>query len=234
MELELEDLLRRQFPYDEIVPVPKGIHGGDTLQHVHDAAGALCGTILWESKRTKTWSDAWLPKLRDDQRAAKAQIAVLATLEMPKGVTTFVCIDGVWVTSRPCLFGLASALRTGLIEVAAAKRATEGRQDKMEVLYNYLSGSEFRHRVQGIVESFVTLREDLEAEKRAMQRIWAKREKQLDRAVTHTASFYGDLSGIFAGSLPAIEQLDLPALGHSELEDTQNTSQSPDTNGTVS
>lgn len=222
MELELEDLLRRQFPYDEIVPVPKGIHGGDVLQHVHDATGALCGTILWESKRTKTWSDGWLPKLRDDQRTAKAQIAVLATIEMPKGVTTFVCIDGVWVTSRPCLYGLASALRTGLIEVAAAKRATEGRQDKMELLYNYLSGSEFRHRVEGIVEAFVTLREELETEKRSIQKIWAKREKQIERALTNTAGLYGDFQGIIGATLPQIEKLEFPALTDSSNDDSNH------------
>lgn len=95
------------------------------LQHVHDANGCLCGTILWESKRTKAWSDTWLPKLRNDQRAAKAQLAALASIEMPKGITTLACLDDVWVTSRPCLPGLASALRAGLIEVAAAKRALE-------------------------------------------------------------------------------------------------------------
>ncbi len=210
MELELESLLRRQFPYDEIVPVPKGVHGGDVLQHVHDAAGTPCGTILWESKRTKTWNDGWLPKLRDDQRAAKAQLAVLASVELPKGLNTFGCMDGVWVTSRACAMGLAAALRVGLIEVAAAKRALEGRQGKMEILYNYLSGPEFRHRVEGIVEAFVTLREDLEAEKRATQKLWAKREKQLERAAANTAGLYGDLSGIIGASLPQIEQLQLP------------------------
>lgn len=216
LELELEQLLRRQFPFDEIVPVPKGVHGGDVLQHVHDANGTPCGTILWESKRTKAWSDGWLPKLRDDQRAAKAQLAVLASVELPKGLNTFDYIDGVWVTSRACALGLAAALRAGLIEVAAAKRALEGRQSKMEVLYNYLSGPEFRHRVQGIVEAFVTLREDLETEKRAMQRQWAKREKQLERAVANTAGLYGDLSGIIGASLPQIESLEWPKL----LEET--------------
>lgn len=212
MELSLEELLRREFPFDEIVPVPKGVHGGDVVQHVRDATGQTCGTILWESKRTKNWNDGWLPKLRDDQRAAKAQLAALATIEMPSGVTTFSCIENVWVTSRNCIPGLAAALRHGLIEVAAAKRALNGRQDKMTVLYGYLSGPEFRHRVEGIVEAFVTLREDLEKEKRSMQRMWAKREKQLERAVYSTSSLYGDLGAIIGASLPQIEQLELPAL----------------------
>lgn len=220
MELQLEDVLRRQFPYDEIVPIPKGTHGGDVLQHIRDAAGCPCGTILWESKRTKAWSDAWLPKLRDDQRAAKAQIAILATLEMPKGLSTFGCMDGVWVTGRPCLLGVASALRSGLIEAAAAKRAFQGQHGKMEILCNYLSGPEFRHRVGGIVEAFVTLRTDLEKEKAAMQRIWAKREKQLERAVANTVGLHGDFSGIMGSSLPQIEELELPALTADTADDS--------------
>src|SRR5581483_1114244 len=167
LEEALEQLLRQHFPFDEITPVPKGVHGGDVVQTVRDASGTVCGIILWESKRTKTWSDSWLPKLRDDQRAAKAQIAVLLTLELPKDVTTFRFCDGIWVTSNACAISLASALRSGLIEVAAAKRSVDGRNDKMEHLYSYLSGAEFRHRVEGIVEAFVTLREELETEKRA-------------------------------------------------------------------
>lgn len=208
LELVMEDLLRRTFPLDTILPVAKGIHGGDAVQIVHDATGAECGIILWESKRTKAWSDGWLPKLRDDQRAAKAHIAILISIEMPKGVTTFECIDGVWVTCQACALALAAALRAGMIDAATARRAGDGKQTKMELLYTYLSGQEFRHRVEGIVESFVTLKEDLEAEKRAMQRIWAKREKQLERAVANTAGFYGDLSGIIGSTLPTIQQLD--------------------------
>lgn len=212
LETTLEDLLRQQFPFDEITPVPKGIHGGDVVQTVRDASGTVCGIILWESKRTKSWSDSWLPKLRDDQRAAKAQLAILVSLELPKDVTTFRHIDGVWVSSVACAVSLAHALRAGLVELGAAKRSLEGRHDKMEVLYKYLSGPEFRHRVEGIVEAFVTLREELEAEKRSTQRMWAKREKQLERAVTQTAGMYGDLSGIIGASLPAISNLELPSL----------------------
>ncbi|HEY1599251.1 MAG TPA: DUF2130 domain-containing protein [Pirellulales bacterium] len=212
LELELEALLRHHFPYDTIVPVPKGVHGGDVLQIIHDKSGVECGIILWESKRTKNWSDSWLPKLRDDQRAAKAQLAVLVSIELPENVMTFNHIDGIWVTSRACAVGLAGALRAGLIEVAAAKRAMDGRNDKMELLYSYLSSSEFRHRVEGIVEAFATLRADLEAEKRSVQRMWAKREKQIERAVTCTTGMYGDLSGIIGRSLPKIEMLELPLL----------------------
>ncbi len=209
LEVALEDLLRRYFPFDEITPVPKGIHGGDVIQTIRDATGSPAGQILWESKRTKHWSESWLPKLRDDQRAAKAQAAILMSIELPKEVVTFRHMDGVWVTSTACAIPLASALRTGLIEIATAKRSVEGRNDKMQLLYNYLSGQEFRHRVEGIVEAFVTLREDLEAEKRATQRMWAKREKQLERATAQTTGMYGDLSGIIGRVLPEISILNL-------------------------
>ena len=123
LELVMEDLLRRTFPLDTIQPVAKGVHGGDVLQIVHDATGAECGIILWESKRTKAWSDGWLPKLRDDQRAAKAHVAILISVEMPKGVTTFECVDGVWVTCQACALALAAALRSGMIDAATARRA---------------------------------------------------------------------------------------------------------------
>lgn len=218
LETALEELLRQHFPFDEITPVPKGVHGGDVTHTVRDASGTVCGIILWESKRTKNWSDGWLPKLRDDQRAAKAQLAILASIELPKDVTTFRYTDGVWITSSACAISLASALRAGLIEVAAAKRSVDGRNDKMEVLYNYLSGQEFRHRVEGIVEAFVTLRDELEAEKRATQRMWAKREKQLERAASQTAGMYGDLSGIIGGALPAIAMLDTAVIEAPQTE----------------
>jgi hypothetical protein len=212
LELELEGWLRHAFPYDTITPVPKGVFGGDTTHIVFDPTGADCGTILWESKRTKNWSDGWLPKLRDDQRAAKAHVAILVSVELPKGVTTFDCIDGVWVTSRACAIALATALRAGLIQVAAARRSSDGQQGKMELLYSYLSGPEFRHRVEGIVEAFKTLKEDLESEKRAITKAWSKREKQLERALMNTAGMYGDLSGIIGRQLPHIDVLELPLL----------------------
>ncbi len=208
MELELEDMLRDGFPHDSIEAVAIGAHGGDILERVHDQSGLDCGAILWESKRTKSWSDGWLPKLRNDQRAAKAHIAVLTSEELPKGLANFGCIDGVWVTSRHCLMGLAAALRQGMIEAARTRRFLQGRQDKVELLYNYLAGSEFRQRIEGIVEAFMTLRDDLESEKRSMHRLWAKREKQLERAALSTSGMYGDLAGILGPTLPQIANLE--------------------------
>ena len=212
LELSLEDILGRSFPMDEIIPVPKGVHGGDVLQRVRDGLGTDCGCILWESKRTKNWSNGWLAKLRDDQRTAKAVQAILLTEAMPPDCDTFVSMEEVWVTGRSCMLGVVTAIRAGMIEVANATKAMQGRQSKMEVLYNYLAGPEFRNRVVGIVEAFSTMRTELESEKRSMQRIWAKREKQIDQALLSTSGMYGDMQGIFAGALGEIEALELPML----------------------
>jgi hypothetical protein len=134
------------------------------------------------------------------------------TTELPKGLTTFGCVDGIWVTNWACAIPLAAALRAGVIEVAMSVRAQDGKQGKMELIYRYLSSSEFRHRVLGIVESFRAMREDLETEKRSHQKAWAKREKQLELAAAQTAGMWGDLHGILGASLPVIAQLEFPAL----------------------
>ena len=212
LELDLEAILRREFPLDEILPVPKGVHGGDVVHLVRDGTGADCGIILWEFKNTKNWMKDWLPKLRDNQRAAKAHISILVSDELPKTVSTFSYVDEVWVTNRSCSIGLAIAIRSGMLQLAAARRSLEGRQGKMESLYNYLSSSEFQNRVNGILDAFQTLRKDLEAEKTAINRLWAKREKQIHQALISTSGMYGDLQGIIGGSLPMMEAFDLPAL----------------------
>jgi hypothetical protein len=209
MELMLEDSLRQYFPQDSIEEVRVGVHGGDVLHGVFDATGEECGRILWESKRTKIWHDAWLPKLRDDQRAAKAHLAIIVTTEMPKGLSLFGCIDGVWITKRECLLGLAVALRSGLLEIARTRRSMQGQQTKMEFLYQFLVGPEFQQRVEGIIEAFATMKEDLDSERRSIHRIWAKREKQLDRAMVNTTGLYGDLASILGTSLPQIGCLEL-------------------------
>ncbi|RMH05091.1 MAG: DUF2130 domain-containing protein [Nitrospirae bacterium] len=211
-ELEVESLLSAKFPRDTIQPVPKGEHGGDVLQRVMGPLGQACGTILWESKRTKHWSDGWLVKLRDDQRAAKAELAVLVSQALPKGVDTFDHVDGVWVTHPRAMLPVAMSLRHMLIEVAMARHASEGQQTKMEMIYQYLTGPRFRQRVQAIVEAFSTMQEDLDKEKRAILKQWAKREEQIQRVMQATVGMYGDLQGIAGKTLQEIEGLDLRAL----------------------
>ena len=212
LELELENLLRTKFPFDAIEPVPKGDYGGDVLHRVVSAGGQASGTILWESKRTKNWSDAWLVKLREDQRAAKAEIAVIVSQVLPKGVETFEIVDGIWVTHPRAALPVAAILRQSLLEVAMARQASEGQQTKTEMIYQYLTGPRFRLRVEAIVEAFSTMQEDLAAEKKAIQRQWAKREIQIDKVMQSTVGMYGDLQGIAGKSLQEIEGLRLSAL----------------------
>lgn len=174
-ELELEATLRARFPHDIIEPVPKGEFGGDVLQRVVSPANQPCGTILWESKRTKNWADGWLAKLREDQRKAKADVALIVSNALPKGVNSFDHVDGIWVTESRCAVPVAIALRQSLIEIASARQAGEGQQTKMELVYRYLTGPRFRHRVEAIVEKFSEMQSDLDKERKAMTRLWAIR-----------------------------------------------------------
>ena len=211
-EIALEDLLKQLFPFDTIEEVPKGITGGDVLHRVMDATGQECGSILWESKRTKVWQKAWLSKLRDDQRTAKAHVAIIVSAALPDDVPHFGQVDDVWVCGWPLVRGTAMALRYGILNAARNERAMQGQQTKMELVYDYLSSPEFYNRVTGIVESFQSMKNDLDSEKRAYQRIWNKREKQLDRAIQNTAGMYGDLQGIIGSTLREIEGVSLPML----------------------
>lgn len=212
-ELELENLLRGKFPFDLIDPVPKGEFGGDVLHRVVSASGQSGGTILWESKRTKNWSDTWLTKLREDQRTAKAEIAIIVSQILPKGVENFEMVEGVWVTHPRVALPVALILRQSLLELALARQSTEGQQTKTEMVYQYLTGSRFRQRVEAIVEAFSTMQEDLDKERKVIMKQWAKRQEQIERVMGATVGMYGDLQGIAGKSLQEIEGLELKALG---------------------
>jgi hypothetical protein len=206
-EVVLRDLLTEAFEFDAIDDVPKGASGADVLQGVRAPDGRECGTIVWESKRTKSWSDDWLPKLRDDQRASGAALAVIVTQALPAGVRLFTERDGVWICSWSCATALAAALRGRLIDVSLARRVTDGRGEKMQMLFEYLTGAEFRNRVSGLAEPLADMQEDLEREKRAVLALWKRRERQLGRARDNLSAFYGDIQGIAGRTV-----LDLPAL----------------------
>ena len=211
-ELELEENLRREFSLDVIEPVPKGEFGGDVVQRVVSVSGQPCGMILWESKRTKNWSDGWLPKLREDQRAAKADIAVIVSQSLPKGLDTFQTIDGVCVTHPRLVLPVATLLRQSLIDVAQSRQAIQGQQAKTEMVYDYLTSSRFRQRIEAIVEAFSTMQTDLEREKKVITKQWAKRDEQINRVMKSTVGMYGDLQGIAGKSLQEIESLEMQLL----------------------
>ena len=211
-ELQLEEMLKARFPEDSIEPVPKGVAGGDALQRVVFGSQE-CGTILWESKRTKSWSNTWLPKLREDQRAAKADVAIIVSQTLPKEMETlFDVIDGVWVCGPTVAAALAAVIRDGLNRVAARDVINAGMETKAELIYQYLTGSQFKRRVEAIVEAFTTMKEDLDKEKRAITKQWTKREVQLDRTMQATVGMYGDLQGIAGTAIHEVEGLEMKAL----------------------
>lgn len=218
LELELEQALRHEFPADEILPVPKGVRGADLMQVVKNYSGRPCGIIIWETKRTKAWSGEWIQKLKDDQRQVKADVAVIVSRVLPQGVKVFGHSDGVWVCEYGCVMGLAIALRMRLLEVAAIKASSVGKNEKMEVLYNYLSGTEFRQRVEAIVEAFRAMQDDIKKERTWFMAKWARQEKNIAKVVDNTFGMQGDLQSIMGKALPAVEGVELPVFSEKDEE----------------
>lgn len=208
-EDELESILRATFPWDDIAPVPQGIRGADLHQTVVDARGSRCGAILWECKNAKNWSEGWIAKLKQDQRSLRADVAILVTASLPKGCTHFSIVDGVVVTNFACAGAVASLVRAQLLQLAHTRSAVVNKDQKLELLYQYLSGIQFRQRVEAVVEAFEKMRDDLEQERRAAERQWAKRVKQIESVTFNIAGMYGDLQGLVP-TLPSIARLELP------------------------
>jgi hypothetical protein len=207
LELVLEEQLRRQFPFDEFQPVPKGEFGGDTLHLVRDSSGRECGRILWEFKRTKVWQAGWLPKLKGDQRAARADVAVIVSQAMPADIQHFSEVDGVWVSSLSCTLPVATALRATLLQLAGQRRNADGQQTKSAIVYAYLMGPQFRGRIEAIAERWSEMQKDLADEKKATMKRWSKRESQLHTLIESTAGIFGDIQGIAGRDLAEISAL---------------------------
>lgn len=208
LELELEELLKAAFPFDRIEPVPKGVKGADVIQHVISSSGKACGSIIWEAKHTKLWSEPWVQKLKEDQRKVGAELAVISTDVLPKDVEKFAFRDGIWITDYQLSIPLASSLRDQLIKVAASQQSAVGKNQKLEMLYSYISSTEFRHKIEAIVEAFRGLQGDLEKEKLIMTKIWAKREKQILQVTQNTVGMYGDFEGLLGSAIQPIPALE--------------------------
>jgi hypothetical protein len=208
-EGELESTLRNAFPADELAGIAQGIRGADLHHIVIDARGARRGSILWECKNARNWSDGWIAKLKADQRALHADVAILVTTALPKDCRRFTIVDGVLVTDFACAAALAAVVRAHLLELSHTRNAAIQQHGTLELLHGYLSGLEFRQRVEAIVDAFTAMRADLEQERRAAERSWARRAKQIDAVTLNVAGFYGDLQGLVP-ALPAIGQLQLP------------------------
>lgn len=208
-ELEFEEKLRNQFPNDKIDEVAKGTRGGDVIQEVWDRNGNQCGKILWELKNTKTWSEQWIDKLKNDQREISADFAVIISEAVPPGVDTAQFHRNVWIVKRSFVIGLAYSLRLNLIQISMARRASEGNREKKDIVYSYLSGTEFRLRVEAIVEAFSNMQLEIEKEKRYFNNKWARDEKNIRQVIDNTYGMHGDLKGIMGNILPQIKGLEL-------------------------
>ena len=209
-ELALEELLRKTFPFDEIEEVQKGIKGADMILTVYNNFQKPCGQIIFESKRTKAFSEGWIEKLKDDQRVQGAALAVLVTEVLPKDMLRFGRKDGIWICTYHEVISLVFVLREMILREALAKSSEENKGDKMVMLYNYLIGEDFHQRVEAIVEGFSTLKNDMEREKRAMQKIWKEREKQIEKVISNTIDMYGSIKGIAGSVLQPVKALELP------------------------
>ncbi|MCK9272637.1 DUF2130 domain-containing protein [Candidatus Gracilibacteria bacterium] len=208
-ENELKEILTRNFPLDIIEDVPTGIKGADLIQTVRNERGQNIGVILWESKNTKTWSADWIKKLKDDRILAKADVCILISNTLPDNIKHFGLIGDVWVSEFAYFLALTVAVRDKLLSLHQVSKSLVGKEEKMEQLYSYLSSSEFKSKIENIIDAFKSMKEDLDSEKRSMARIWGKREKELERIINNTSFLYGDMQGIMGASLGKINYLEL-------------------------
>lgn len=208
-ELALEDLLKSTFPFDTIEEVGKGVKGADCMQLVRNTSGIICGKIIFESKRTKAFTNEWIEKLKSDMRAKQADIAVIVTETMPRDMDRFGMKDGVWICNFAELKSLAFVLRDSLIKIQAVAAVQDNRGDKMQLLYNYLTSNEFKQQIEAIVEGFTTLKDGISKEKIQMEKLWKEREKQLEKVILNTTHFYGSVKGIAGNAIGEIKSLEL-------------------------
>lgn len=214
-EILLEEILKENFPFDIIEEVGKGVEGADCMQIIRNSAGVVCGKIIYESKRTKAWSNNWVDKLKNDKRNQGADAAILVTQAFPKDMDRFGEKDGIWLCSFTEVNSVAHLLRNGIIKVYEASKAQEGKGDKMQMLYDYLTGNEFRGQVEAIMEGFMAMKQGITKERIQMEKIWKEREKQLEKVLISTSGMYGSVKGIAGASIGDIPLLD----GDTELLD---------------
>lgn len=215
-ETEFEELLVKQYPNDKILPVGKGVRGGDIIQEVWDRRGNYAGKILWELKNTKNWSEEWVDKLKGNQRDITAEEAVLISEVLPATVKNAGFYENIWVTKQNFVVPLADTLRAKLIQMYYVKKSVKSKDQKMEILYDYLSGVEFRHRVEAIIEAFTNMQDETEKEKRYFQNKWARDEKNIRKVIDNTYGMHGDLKGIVGSMLPQIKGIEMLEEGDSE------------------
>lgn len=221
-ELAIEDLLARAYPFDKITEVPKGIRGADSIQTVINASQQECGSIVYESKRTKSFANDWIAKLKQDQVTCKADIAVLVTETLPNDMDRFGEKDGVWICGFHEVKSLSFVLREMLIKTNSVKLAQVNKGDKMELLYHYLTSNEFVQNIKRIVENYDEMINQLNTEKKAMNKIWAIREKQIWVVQENVSALFGSIKGIAGSALETSGVLELPDSAIDDQDDEQD------------
>ena len=204
----LEEILHENFPFDLITEVSKGVEGADCIQTVRNSSGIVCGKIIYESKRTKAWSNNWIDKLKADKRNTGADVAILVTQTFPKDMDRFGEKEGIWICNFTEAGSVANLLRNGIIKVYEIQKAQEGKGDKMQMLYDFLTGNEFRGQIEAIVEGFMAMKQSITKERIQMEKIWKEREKQLEKVLISTSGMYGSVKGIAGASISDIPLLD--------------------------
>ena len=214
-EILLEEILHENFPFDIIEEVGKGVEGADCIQTIRNNAGQLCGKIIYESKRTKAWSNNWIDKLKTDMRNCGADVAILVTQTFPKDMDRFGEKEGIWICNFSEVGSVSHLLRSGIIKINEIQKAQEGKGDKMQMLYDYLTGNEFRGQMEAIVEGFMAMKQGISRERIQMEKIWKEREKQLEKVLISTSGLYGSVKGIAGasvGDIPLLEGDETPSI----------------------
>ncbi len=209
LENDIKEILQREFFQDNIEDVPTGIKGADLIHKINNSLGQHSGTILWEIKNTKAWNQDWIKKLKDDQAKSQSDLCIIVSRTLPDDIENFAFQDGVWITHTRYALEVARLTRKYILDLSNAKESQANKGSKMELLYDYLSSKQFKNRIENIVSAFDTMRTDLEKERRAMERIWAKRSKEIDRVILNTSGMHGDFQGIIGNSLDHINLLQL-------------------------
>jgi hypothetical protein len=207
-ELLLEEILKENFPFDVIEEVGKGVEGADCIQVIRNNSGVICGKIIYESKRTKAWSNGWIDKLKTDMRNSGSDVAILVSQVFPKDMDKFGEKDGVWLCNFSEVASVSSLLRNSIVKIHEAQKSQENKGDKMQMLYNYLTGNEFRGQMESIVEGFMAMKQSIMKERIQMEKLWKEREKQLEKVLLSTSGMYGSVKGIAGASVGDIPLLE--------------------------
>jgi len=209
-ELAIEEWLAVSFPLDTIVEIKKGVRGGDCIQTINTRTRQNCGTIYYESKRTKDFQPSWIEKFKNDIRDKGASVGVLVTEVLPTDLDRMGLKEGIWICTYEEFKGLCKVLRESIIQVSNALASQENKGEKMAMLYSYLTSNTFHMQIEAIVEGFTQMKMDLDYEKRSMQKIWKMREKQLEKVIDNTIDMHGSIKGIAGNAIQDIKQLDMP------------------------